>query len=509
MRMSSSTTTTLRQKDKKTLTDHQQKREGGTTTSSSESLMSSVSSPDSRSILYSGVLVKRGHVIKNWLSRWFVLTQHNLIYYKRSSSSSSGSSTSSQDAAWIAVAKYQRGIIPLSNVIKIEKCATKIKSRSNCFHICAFRHSNTKSTVGYYMQCPSAANVNAWVKQIQKAVDECSRVNLLRQKKLCVVAAPAKTLTTTTIQASSLPTIGEEALHILLDTPEHEWALHFDTSIPNHSNSWNSNLCRTLTPGEQVAKMLIQDFPALTRMLVDMDQAKTEKELVFVMDQIVLEVKDGSCGEIIRNTIMAAAERKLRASTEIWTLSVKTVYGTIMRAARSMHSCQRIIQVDRDMDSSTSASATLAKKPTMGSEEGKVGLTLDQEKRRLFHQVYEQGRVLGAGGSSIVRIARHRATQKQFAVKIISKEHLTREQIEDLESEVEIMRALDHDNLVPLIEFFDQDDTCYIVTPLCTGGELFDELVKREYYTEEDARELMIKLASALAYLHDKGIVHR
>ncbi|GLD95871.1 hypothetical protein PINS_up004549 [Pythium insidiosum] len=71
------------------------------------------------------------------------------------------------------------------------------------------------------------------------------------------------------------------------------------------------------------------------------------------------------------------------------------------------------------------------------------------------------------------------------------------------------MGTLDHPNVVPLLDYFEEDRCYYIVTPLCTGGELFDALVKRKSYTEEDARTLMRKLASAIMYIHSRGIVHR
>jgi len=74
---------------------------------------------------------------------------------------------------------------------------------------------------------------------------------------------------------------------------------------------------------------------------------------------------------------------------------------------------------------------------------------------------------------------------------------------------MEIMKSLSHPNLIPLLDYYDEESKMYLITPICTGGELFDELTKRKTYTEEDARQVMKKIADALQYIHSKGIVHR
>ncbi|KAI9673588.1 MAG: hypothetical protein M1817_002224 [Caeruleum heppii] len=76
--------------------------------------------------------------------------------------------------------------------------------------------------------------------------------------------------------------------------------------------------------------------------------------------------------------------------------------------------------------------------------------------------------------------------------------------------EVQIMRQLDHPNIVKLVEFSESRQYYYIILELCPGGELFHQIVRLTYFSEDLSRHVIIQVAKALIYLHeDKGIVHR
>jgi len=75
--------------------------------------------------------------------------------------------------------------------------------------------------------------------------------------------------------------------------------------------------------------------------------------------------------------------------------------------------------------------------------------------------------------------------------------------------EVEIMRSISHVNVIRLIEVFENDDFVKIVMELATGKELFDLIIARHQYSEADAQPIFNQIASALSFLHSKGIVHR
>jgi len=75
--------------------------------------------------------------------------------------------------------------------------------------------------------------------------------------------------------------------------------------------------------------------------------------------------------------------------------------------------------------------------------------------------------------------------------------------------EMEILQKVHHPNIIALREMIDTKDKIYFVMELVTGGELFDRIVEKGSYSEEDAKELVRKIVSAVEYLHSKGIAHR
>jgi len=76
--------------------------------------------------------------------------------------------------------------------------------------------------------------------------------------------------------------------------------------------------------------------------------------------------------------------------------------------------------------------------------------------------------------------------------------------------EVQIMRQLDHPNVVKLISFSESSQYYFIVLELCPGGELFHQIVRLTYFSEDLSRHVILQVAKALEYLHEeKGVVHR
>mmetsp|Transcript_24774 Transcript_24774/g.21999 ORF Transcript_24774/g.21999 Transcript_24774/m.21999 type:complete len:169 (+) Transcript_24774:252-758(+) len=76
-------------------------------------------------------------------------------------------------------------------------------------------------------------------------------------------------------------------------------------------------------------------------------------------------------------------------------------------------------------------------------------------------------------------------------------------------NEINILRELDHPNIVKMYEYFEDEKRYYIITEICKGGELFDEIIARGKFTEKDAAVLVKQILSCINYCHKNKIVHR
>jgi len=117
--------------------------------------------------------------------------------------------------------------------------------------------------------------------------------------------------------------------------------------------------------------------------------------------------------------------------------------------------------------------------------------------------------VLGTGAFSQVRLAESKERPGDlYAIKVIDKKALKGKE-DSLENEIKVLRRLDHPNVVKLLEAYESKSYVYLVMELVTGGELFDRIVEKGSYTEKDAADLIKQVLSAVAYMHDSGVVHR
>ncbi|MDP2438364.1 MAG: protein kinase [archaeon] len=123
-----------------------------------------------------------------------------------------------------------------------------------------------------------------------------------------------------------------------------------------------------------------------------------------------------------------------------------------------------------------------------------------------IHSVYDFGPELGKGEFSTVILGIDKQTGEKVAIKQIQKNDMDTSR---LETEVMILKAVQHPNIIELKGFFDTDDMLYLVMELVTGGELFSRIVELGSYTEEMASQVVHKLLDAVAYLHSQNIAHR
>jgi calcium/calmodulin-dependent protein kinase I len=108
-----------------------------------------------------------------------------------------------------------------------------------------------------------------------------------------------------------------------------------------------------------------------------------------------------------------------------------------------------------------------------------------------------------------VRSGRNKATGQSIACKCIDRTVLSPDDEFLIRQEVKIMGPLSHQNIVKLIDFFEEEKSFYVILEFVPGGELFDRIVAKEFYNEQDARDTVRIICTAMKYCHDLGIVHR
>ncbi|XP_036764020.2 calcium/calmodulin-dependent protein kinase type 1D isoform X1 [Manis pentadactyla] len=123
-------------------------------------------------------------------------------------------------------------------------------------------------------------------------------------------------------------------------------------------------------------------------------------------------------------------------------------------------------------------------------------------------KIFEFKETLGTGAFSEVVLAEEKATGKLFAVKCIPKKALKGKE-SSIENEIAVLRRIKHENIVALEDIYESPNHLYLVMQLVSGGELFDRIVEKGFYTEKDASTLIRQVLDAVYYLHRMGIVHR
>ncbi|XP_043272666.1 calcium/calmodulin-dependent protein kinase type II alpha chain isoform X14 [Venturia canescens] len=126
-----------------------------------------------------------------------------------------------------------------------------------------------------------------------------------------------------------------------------------------------------------------------------------------------------------------------------------------------------------------------------------------------FSDNYEVKEELGKGAFSVVRRCVQKSTGLEFAAKIINTKKLTQRDFQKLEREARICRKLQHPNIVRLHESIQEENCHYLVFDLVTGGELFEDIVAREFYSEADASHCIQQILESVHHCHVNGVVHR
>ncbi|KAI0746748.1 hypothetical protein C8Q80DRAFT_1345139 [Daedaleopsis nitida] len=142
-------------------------------------------------------------------------------------------------------------------------------------------------------------------------------------------------------------------------------------------------------------------------------------------------------------------------------------------------------------------------KAQLANAYNELGKELSSQKIRVVGN-YTLGKVIGEGTYGKVRMGTHRLTGSRVAIKQIPKAMSA-----SLTREIHHHRQLHHPHVTQLYEVIATESSIWLVTELCSGGELFDYLAEKGRLTEDETRVLFGQLCLAVAYVHEKGIVHR
>ncbi|XP_054842071.1 calcium/calmodulin-dependent protein kinase type IV [Eublepharis macularius] len=173
--------------------------------------------------------------------------------------------------------------------------------------------------------------------------------------------------------------------------------------------------------------------------------------------------------------------------------------------------------------SSSAASGRAPGAPPAGPATAVPDYWIDGSNRDILADYYELESELGRGATSVVYRCRQKGTQKPYAVKILKKTELPAEKLcvtlkklfleqvdkKIVRTEIGVLLRLSHPNIIKLKEIFETPTEISLVLELVTGGELFDRIVEKGYYSERDAADAVKQILEAVAYLHANGIVHR
>ncbi|KAF8523280.1 Pkinase-domain-containing protein [Hysterangium stoloniferum] len=150
-----------------------------------------------------------------------------------------------------------------------------------------------------------------------------------------------------------------------------------------------------------------------------------------------------------------------------------------------------------------SASLTVNQKAQLANAYNELGKELSSPKIRVIGN-YTLGKVIGEGSFGTVRMGTHRLTGTRVAIKQVPKAMSAQ-----LTREIHHHRRLHHPHVTQLYEVIATENYIWLVTELCSGGELYDYLIEKGRLSEEETRVIFGQLCLAVGYTHDKGIVHR
>eukprot|EP01118_Nematostelium_gracile_P013043 TRINITY_DN4871_c0_g1_i1.p1 TRINITY_DN4871_c0_g1~~TRINITY_DN4871_c0_g1_i1.p1 ORF type:complete len:513 (-),score=103.21 TRINITY_DN4871_c0_g1_i1:1072-2610(-) len=132
------------------------------------------------------------------------------------------------------------------------------------------------------------------------------------------------------------------------------------------------------------------------------------------------------------------------------------------------------------------------------------------EQDSIIFEKYDIQQTLGTGNFSEVKLAVDRKNGVKRAVKIINKrKYWNTNTLDQVEREINILKSIQHKNIISIVEICSSEKYLYIVLELATGGELFERIVSKGSHSEEETRFIFKQILEGVDYLHKNGIAHR
>ena len=122
---------------------------------------------------------------------------------------------------------------------------------------------------------------------------------------------------------------------------------------------------------------------------------------------------------------------------------------------------------------------------------------------------YIREKTLGNGSYGTVYLVKHKQLHRYFAMKVIRKSHKNKSEEDSLMNEINILRKMDHPNILKMTDFYNQKKEYDIITEYCQEGELFNEIKTYAPFNETITGYYMKQILKAVCYCHGMNIVHR
>ena len=134
-----------------------------------------------------------------------------------------------------------------------------------------------------------------------------------------------------------------------------------------------------------------------------------------------------------------------------------------------------------------------------------------QRKNTNVFDLYEKEQFLGEGAfGSVYKVKRKVSTSREIvrALKEISKEAIGSNEEEDLRNEIEVLKSLDHPNIMKIFEFFEDEKYIYLIAEFCGGGDIAGLMDKYGVFPEFLLKYIMFQVFMAISFLHSNKVVH-